>query len=123
MKIRMKGNSVRLRLSKTDLLLLEKNEPVKDAVNFGPTQLYYSLVPSVAHKMLWAKFESNNIVIFIPMDFSQVWNNNDIVSTEFEQKLSDGGSLSILVEKDFQCLDKTSEDQSDFFLNPNKTCV
>ena len=30
--------------------------------------------------------------------------------------------MKILVEKDFQCLDKTTEDQSDFFVNPNTTC-
>jgi len=27
-----------------------------------------------------------------------------------------------LVEKDFQCLDHTLEDQSDMYHNPNKTC-
>ena len=122
MKIRMKGNSIRLRLSKTDLHTLEKNLPVTDAVDFGETKLAYSLVPSSQHDDMQATFLNNTITINIPEVFSQAWNQNEIISIEARQKLSEGNSLYILVEKDFQCLDKTSEDQSDFFTNPNKTC-
>lgn len=122
MKIRMKGNSIRLRLSKTDLRKLEQNEIVKEQTNFGNNILLYQLIPSALHQHLDASLQSSKIEIYIPQSFSAVWNSNDIVSISENKNLQDGSQLHILVEKDFQCLDKTSEDQSDFFVNPNKSC-
>ena len=36
--------------------------------------------------------------------------------------VSETVSLYLLIEKDFACLDHSSEDQSDNYENPNKTC-
>jgi hypothetical protein len=36
--------------------------------------------------------------------------------------LEDGTLLTLLIEKDFACLDHVDEDQSDNYPNPNKTC-
>jgi len=37
-------------------------------------------------------------------------------------KINDDQSLYLLIEKDFKCLDETTEDQSDNFENPNIAC-
>ena len=122
MKIRMKGNSIRLRLSKSDLKTLEQNLMVEEQTNFGNTALKYQLIPSSNHENLDAVLDNNMIKIFIPETFSKVWNNNEIVSLVSQKDLGNDESLHILVEKDFQCLDKTTEDQTDFFINPNTSC-
>ena len=122
MKIRIKGNALRLRLSKTDLKILEKNKTVTEKTSFGVTELLYELQPSSTNENLSAIFNNNKISVFIPASFSTVWNKNDIVSIDAKQDIGNNETLYILVEKDFQCLDKTTEDQSDFFINPNTTC-
>ena len=122
MKIRIKGNAVRLRLSKTDLRMLEENKTVTEKTSFGATQLVYELKPVDNVETLSASFENNTITIVIPASFSSVWNANEIVSIDSRQDIGNNETLYILVEKDFQCLDKTTEDQTDYFINPNTTC-
>ncbi|MBS1494852.1 MAG: hypothetical protein JST55_15165 [Bacteroidetes bacterium] len=56
--------------------------------------------------------------VFIPSDFVKDWNTNDTVGYNTEPDVS----LQIIVEKDFKCLDETTEDQSDNFENPHTTC-
>ncbi len=122
MKIRIKGNALRLRLSKTDLRMLEENKTVTEKISFGVSELLYELKPTDAFNVLSASFEINKISILIPTSFSTVWNKNDIVSIDVQQNIGNNETLYILVEKDFQCLDKTTEDQTDYFINPNTTC-
>ena len=44
------------------------------------------------------------------------------LTTERVTFADESGTVSILLEKDFACLDNTDEDQSDNYPNPNKTC-
>lgn len=122
MKIRIKGNALRLRLSKTDLKALEDNITVTEKTSFGETELVYELQPSSTNDTLSAIFKNNKIIVFIPATFSTEWNKSNIVSIDANQDIGNNETLYILVEKDFQCLDKTTEDQSDYFINPNTTC-
>lgn len=122
MKIRIKGNALRLRLSKTDLSMLEENKTVTEKTSFGATQLVYQLKPVDSIETLTASFENNTIFVLIPASFSSTWNANEIVSIDAQQDIGNNETLYILVEKDFKCLDKTSEDQTDYFINPNTTC-
>ncbi len=121
MKIRIKGNALRLRLSKTDLRMLEENKTVTEKTSFGANQLVYVLKPTDSDT-LSSSFENHTISVLIPASFSTVWNKNDIVSIDAQQNIGNNENLYILVEKDFQCLDKTTEDQTDYFINPNTTC-
>ena len=122
MKIRIKGNALRLRLSKTDLHTLEQNNTVTEKTSFGINELVYELKPVHTSDALSASFENNKISILIPAQFSTSWNKNEIVNIDAKQNIGNGETLYILVEKDFQCLDKTTEDQTDYFINPNTTC-
>ena len=122
MKIRIKGNALRLRLSKTDLRTLEQNNTVTEKTSFGINELIYELKPVHTLDTLTASFEDNKISILIPAEFSTNWNKNEIVSIDAKQNIGNGETLYILVEKDLQCLDKTTEDQTDYFINPNTIC-
>ena len=122
MKIRIKGNTLRLRLSKTDLHTLAQNNTVTEKTSFGINELVYELKPVHTSDALSASFENNKISILIPAQFSTSWNKNEIVNIDAKQNIGNGETLYILVEKDFQCLDKTTEDQTDYFINPNTTC-
>jgi len=122
MKLRIKGNSLRLRLTKTDVQQLADTGRVSDKISFGAEQLMYSLKCDNNIKTPEASFALNNIIVLIPAKFAEDWHGNNIIGIDGKQNTGNNESLSILIEKDFQCLDETTEDQSDNYLNPNSTC-
>lgn len=120
MKLRIKGNSVRLRLSKPEVSILATAGIVKEQTDFGNASFVYSLLKKDVD-VLKAEFKNNELAIHIPHAFVNDWPGNNIVG--IDNKLADGSfpSLYILVEKDFKCIDNTAEDQRDNYDNP-KTC-
>lgn len=122
MKIRIKGDSVRLRLTQTDIRNLGQQGYVQEQTHFGNTVFGYRLQRSEVVSDMSADFSGGNITVSIPNDFVQVLVKTDRVGYDTNQPIGENKALFILVEKDFQCLDHTLEDQSDMYLNPNKTC-
>lgn len=114
MKIRIKGNSIRYRLSKTDVDQFLKQGYVEDVVNFGEEKLIYSLERNNELE-LSATFMHNKITLVMPGHLALEW--------ESPEKIGFNGihnELSLLIEKDFQCLDNVLEDQADNYPNPLK---
>lgn len=114
MKIRIKGNSLRYRLTKTDVSCICKDGYLEERTRFGNNELIYAL--KVCNKEdLSAGFENNKITLFMPRTFAEEWAETERVG--FESKNQD---LYLLIEKDFKCLDEVVEDQSDNYPNPLK---
>lgn len=122
MKLRIKGDSIRFRLSKSELTAFGIVNFVKDKIHFADSELEYSIVTSDSNAEISASFQSNLITVNVPTQLALNWVNTEIVGLQFEQTLSNGNKLFILIEKDFVCLDNTFEDQSDNFPNPNIVC-
>lgn len=116
MKIRIKGNSVRFRLSITDVARFNRDGYIEEVTDFGRSQLTYALQKGPAPK-LEAEFRNNKIILFMPYADAGEWASTDKVSLEHT-----AGGLHLLIEKDFKCIDNTSEDQSDNFPNPHVSC-
>lgn len=51
------------------------------------------------------------------------WDKNEIVGFKDDFALKNGEKLSLLVEKDFVCLDERDEDESDNYPNPLATKI
>jgi hypothetical protein len=117
MKLRIKGNSIRLRLTKTEVQTISETGSFTDKIQFANTSLSYSL-QSYEGEAIYATFEENNIIVHLPVSFAKPWYENDIIGTKNIQSLPDGGELFILIEKDFVCMDATYEDQSDNYPHP-----
>jgi hypothetical protein len=122
MKLRIKGNSLRLRLSKTDVQQLAETGRVSDKISFGVEQLIYSLKCAANIDKPEASFSINNIIVLIPAKFAAGWHANNVIGIDAVQNTGNNETLSILIEKDFQCIDETTEDQSDNYVNPNSVC-
>jgi hypothetical protein len=112
MKIRIKGNSLRYRLTKSDVEQFTKKGYIEETIDFGNQSLIYALQQSQIDK-LSAIFEDNKITLFMPEAMAKTWNMTDKVGFEYLDN-----SLFLLVEKDFKCLDNVAEDQSDNYPNP-----
>lgn len=122
MKLRIRGNSLRLRLTKGEVERVVTDHFIEGAISFGgEKKLTYVLmaadVPGVR-----ADFHDSRIVVSAPRDVLRRWATNEEVGIEGQQPV-DEGSLAVLVEKDFACLTKHSnEDDADAYPNPNKSC-
>jgi hypothetical protein len=122
MKIRIKGNSVRYRLSKSEVAKLEVGGYLEEQTSFGEHKLRYALQVTGAQETLSASFIDGKITLFIPESHIRGWAQNETVGFNATMPLTGTDSLYLLVEKDFICLDETTEDQNDNYENPNKTC-
>jgi hypothetical protein len=130
MKLRVRGSSIRLRLTRTEVERLRGAEGrVSDQVRFGPQNLLsYAIVrepsPSTGPTpLLRATFDGAGITVFAPDSVVSTWAGSERVGFDAEQSVGDGPSLRILVEKDWNCLTaREGEEDVDTFPNPNLTC-
>ncbi len=122
MKLRIKGNSIRLRLGESEVAQLIKEGAVSDSTHFSAfpaSRLSYTLATSRGCNEITATFVENEIKVTVPESTAQTWANSDIVGLNHRQQINTQLNLSILIEKDFHCLvPRPGEDESDSFLNP-----
>jgi len=112
MKIRIKGNSLRYRLTKTDVENFDRDGYLEETTNFGTHTFKYALQRTMA-EYLTADFTNNTITLYMPAALALEWTSTDRVGYE-----NNSSEMYLLVEKDFKCLDNVAEDQSDNYPNP-----
>ncbi|MBK6923504.1 MAG: hypothetical protein IPH07_39315 [Deltaproteobacteria bacterium] len=121
MKLRIRGDALRLRLSQGDLETLVEAGEVIDTVHFGafaPT-LRYVLRADDGAASLAASFDGAAIVVTLPRAWVLRLADTDEVGVRGEQAIDAARTLSLLVEKDFRCLvPRDGEDDSDGFGRP-----
>ncbi|MCW5960693.1 MAG: hypothetical protein KIS76_11070 [Pyrinomonadaceae bacterium] len=117
MKLRIRGNSVRLRLTQSEVDEFGAGEPVSELVEFGDSEetgFRYELKKS-SNEDLDASFENGTLSVKVGESAARQWVNSQDVGIE-----GTAGKLHILIEKDFECLKpRPGEDESDNFPNPN----
>jgi len=123
MKIRIKGNFVRYRLTQTEVKTLSETGFLAEETRFGLGQKFgYALEAKEGISDLQANFDGGTITLFIPADAAKKWPASEQVGFENEVEVAPGVLLKLLVEKDFVCLDDSEEEQSDNYPNPNAVC-
>ena len=124
MKIRIKGNSIRIRLSKTEVTTFASEGFLEEKTEFGEgISLSYALARYHTHSSITADFTDNRITVLVPAHIADEWVTTDAVGFSDNMDLGDGKQLFLLLEKDFKCIDnEVNEDQSDNFDNPLHTC-
>ncbi len=117
MKLRIKGNTIRFRLTKSEVEFFGKENYLEEKTEFGNNSLVYSL-RTVEDEKLTADFSNNTISLFVPANLAMEWIHTEKVGMESEMEISNGKKLFLLLEKDYKCLDTVAEDQSDNYENP-----
>jgi hypothetical protein len=119
MKLRIKGSTLRLRLTQSEVHELHAQGEVADHVHFGGgAVLTYRLRREKNNKEITASYSDNVIEIQIPERQARQWCQTDEVSLLQTRQLPEG-ELRIAVEKDFACLaPRVEEDESDNFPHP-----
>lgn len=125
MKLRIRGNSVRLRLTKAEVAQIGLGKMVKETTHFfNGSQFHYVFEPTNTVNNLEAHMIDNTMVVKAPLAVTDSWANSNTVALIHEQTLphNPNEKLFILIEKDFACLktrENETEDESDMFANPN----
>jgi hypothetical protein len=119
MKIRIKGNSIRLRLSQKEVSALSQGEAIMERTVFSPMDAFEYALESWHLDVAEAKFEKERITVMLPEQAVTKWAGTEEVSLQYTQDNGADG-LRILVEKDFACLaEREGEDESDNYPHPN----
>jgi hypothetical protein len=119
MKLRIKGDSLRIRVTQGELKEFATQGRVEDSIHFGAGRaLIYRLSIDPKSSQLTAQFEQDVIEVRVPEKSARDWSDSNLVTLENTQ--SQGGvELKIFVEKDFACLQpRDGEDESDHFPHP-----
>ena len=118
MKLRIKGASLRLRLTQGEMRELAEHGQVEEQVPFGGATLTYRLRRDAAAAEIEASLAGNVLQIRLPESLARTWCDTEQVTLAHTQPVT-GGPLRITLEKDFACLaPRSDEDESDNFPHP-----
>jgi len=122
MKLRLKENSIRLRLSQGEIRQLADTGCVEEAIDFGEGaggRFVYCLKTDESAKEVYSSANNGGITIFLPKATADTWIGTEGVGVEADQPIGGGRILRLSIEKDFACLHaRAGEDESDSFPNP-----
>ena len=120
MKLRLKENSIRFRLLRSEVTTLAEKGAVYETIQFGPTDddiFTYSIVASDEVTEISAHFLHNRMLVKVPESVAREWALHEQVGLEASQVVGeDGALLTILIEKDFVCIGRPDDpDNADAF--------
>jgi len=115
MKLRLQGNSLRLRLTRSEVMYLCEAGMVEESVDFGiGTGLIYRIQSLGVTDPIHAVFCNHSITVRVPAESVALWAAADEVGLYAQH-----GALKIAVEKDFRCLTRRPDElEPDAYPNP-----
>ncbi len=121
MKLRIRGNTIRLRLLRSEVTELAEHGIVSENTSFGGgSVLTYRIVSDGEAEAVASSFDEGIVTVSVPIADLLEWAEEDTrVGIEAES-----GSLRILIEKDFACPSREDDpDNLDSFPNPELVCT
>jgi len=122
MKLRIKGDTLRVRVSRSEVARLLAADLLEETVYFAPeptAKFTYALKQDRSLSRPAVQYTENRVAILLPTLQVISWGTSDQVGIAENISLGNLGSLGLLIEKDFACLDRSDEDNQDTFPNPN----
>jgi hypothetical protein len=122
MKLRIKGNSIRLRVTQSELTKLIATGRIEETIYFtssAESGLTYALEHAVDAPRTYLRYQPLEVAIILPQNLAQSWAESNQTGIYDSVDLGPQGTLELIVEKDFACLDLSDADNEDTFPNPN----
>lgn len=122
MKLRIRGNSVRLRLTRSEVEAFGKTGSVVEQTHFAAGGVMeYGLEAVADLAACTATFDGRAIRVLAPKPAVERWvNSDDVAVATSAAGTQDGHALTVLIEKDFACLtERPGEDDSDAYPHPH----
>jgi hypothetical protein len=122
MKLRMKDNSIRLRLTRGELSRLAENGIVEENIKFGTDfggDFTFTVRLDPVGTCVSATVKPGTISVSLPNSLAFVWIDTEQISIEADQNIEGEEVLQLVIEKDFACLKpRSGEDGGDYFPHP-----
>ena len=122
MKLRIKGDSLRLRIAPSEMARLLEGGRVEETIHFGAGRdecLTYALEHEANADSLGVRYEAGRVTVVLPSADARDWAGGDAVGV-YGAVNAGAARLEIAVEKDWACLDKGEAENRDTFANPNQ---
>jgi hypothetical protein len=126
MKLRIKGNSLRLRISRSEVDRLFHRERLEETIHFAPqgdAKLTYALEQTSSVSVPTVRYTEAEVAVLIPSGLANTWCSTDLVGIAERISLGTFGTLELVIEKDFACLDRNEKENQDTFANPHAGAV
>lgn len=120
MKLRIKGNSLRLRVSPSEMERLLITGRIEETIHFAQqpdAKLTYALEQAPFKQDISVSYQPGEVTVVLSTETASEWAQGEQVGIYGSVDLGHG-ELELTVEKDFACLDKEGEDNQDTFANP-----
>ena len=115
MKLRIKGNSLRLRISQSELTRLMTVGRIEETIQFAPeshARLTYVLTVRDVEEDMGLEYLDQTVTVVLSRAAARRWAESEDVGIYAD------GMVTLLVEKDFVCLDGNNPEDVDAFPNP-----
>jgi hypothetical protein len=123
MKLRIKGDSLRLRLGPSEIRRLLESGRIEETIHFGPgTALTYALELAGSGDPPTLRYEPMRIAVLVSRELAHAWADSGQIGIEGAVDVG-SGSLELLIEKDFACIDRDGNENADTFPNPKAGAV
>jgi hypothetical protein len=127
MKLRIKGNSIRMRLGQSEVRRLASEGVIAEFTDFGafsPEHFGYALHVTFEDPTISARFADGRVIVRVPAGAIRLWAETEQSDIRAVQRTTDGSELRILIEKDLECIEvPADESQEDAFPNPLSACA
>jgi hypothetical protein len=118
MKLRIWRNSLRLRLSQSEVALLAEGGRIEESLDMQTSgSLRYAVAATAGSDGISARFDNGFLQVFLPAGKARAWASSEDVGVYVESP------LRIAIEKDFRCLSaQETENAPDAYPNPSPSC-
>jgi hypothetical protein len=126
MKLRIKGNSLRLRVTPSEVSRLLETGRIEETIRFArdeDARLTYAVELSVDQQQVSMRHRTGEVAVLLPTAEATRWAGGEPIGIYADLDLGGGSKLTVAVEKDFACLHGDDRDNKDTFLNPRHGAV
>ncbi len=122
MKLRIKGDSLRLRVSRSELDSIIRGERIEDTILFSPdpdAALTYCLDHAAGDAPTGLRYSPGKVTVLLAARDVKVWSDPGQVGIYTAIAVGPTRSLELIIEEDFACLDRDDQGNADTFENPH----
>jgi hypothetical protein len=121
-KLRINGSSLRFRVTPSEVKHLLRDGVIREHVQLTPDpteRLTYAITSSLSEVTTSLAYHSGDITVSVPEAQLAYWARSEEVGVYADVSLGGDRALSVMIEKDFACLDRSDAENEDTFPNPN----
>ena len=125
MKLRIKGNSLRLRVAPSEVARLLQTGRIEETIRFAQDEnakLTYAVEHAATHQGIAMRYRPQEIAVLLPTAAASSWAEGEPIGIYADLAIGDS-KLSVAVEKDLACLHGDERDNKDTFPNPHSGAV